>query len=418
MRLAHPLARVAGQTLLCSASLPLRFAAFACCGLLCPATGAAQAGVVSAIGAQISQTVSVGLDADAAAVSYDDYSKSRVATLTPSVRWETARSLVVANASLSQFESGHSSIQTGVAGSVLTPELLNVRGEFYGTFSSTRYRQSLAATNVYGVGRLHMAGTAGGGWVGAGGGFVAQNSGLPQVVTQLDGGLWARDEGVLYTFTVLPTRVGTEHYADITGAVRWESARGELSVSTGYRARPSDSLPGVQAWGEAWLTVWLGRRVAVVTGAGVFPFDAVQGLPGGRYASAGLRIVTRRPSTADPAVRAELTEPYELRRLTRATRDGLAADRFRVSDNGDGTHVLRLRIPSAHQVELMADFTDWTPVTLTPGPKAGEWSIALAIGPGVHRVNVRVDDREWEPPAGLPGVRDEFGGSVGILVVR
>ncbi len=387
-------------------------------GVSRPSLLAAQARAVSAIGQQIGETVSIGVDAGASAVTYDDYGKSSVATVTPSVRWETARTMVVANASLSQFESGHSSIQTGVAGSVLTPELFNVRGEVYGTFSTTRYRQSLAATDVYGVGRLHMAGTSGGGWVGAGGGFVAQNSGLPKAITQLDGGLWARDEGVLYTVTVLPTRVGSARYADITGGVRWEGTRGELAVSTGYRARPSDSLPGVQAWGEAWLTLWFGRRLAVITGAGVFPYDAVQGLPGGRYASAGLRIVTRRPAVGDPVLRAALTEPYELRRLSRAARGRLAAERFEVSDNPDGTRVLRLRIGSARRVELMADFTDWTTVPLTRGADGGEWSVALVIAPGVHRVNVRVDDGEWTVPDGLTAVRDEFGGAVGILIVR
>lgn len=418
MRVAHPVAGATCRTVshlltVARSALPLLAS-----GLLRPTSAVAQARAVGALGEQIGQTVSVGVDAGAAAVTYDDYGSSRVATVTPSVRWETARTMVVANASLSQFESGHTSIQTGVAGSVLTPEFWNVRGEVYGAFSSTRYRQSLAATDVYGVGRLHAAGPSGGVWVGAGGGFVAQNSGLPKAITQLDGGVWARDEGVLYTVTVLPTRVGAARYADITGALRWEGARGEFAVSTGYRARPSDSLPGVQAWGEAWLTVWLGRRLAVVTGAGVFPFDVVQGLPGGRYASAGVRLVTRRASVGDPVLRAELTEPYELRRLARAGRGRLAAEQFQVSDNPDGTRVVRLRVPGAHHVELMADFTDWTPVSLTRTPNSGEWSAALVIGPGVHRVNVRVDDREWEVPEGLTSVRDEFGGAVGIFVVR
>ncbi|HEY0779682.1 MAG TPA: glycogen-binding domain-containing protein [Gemmatirosa sp.] len=378
----------------------------------------AQMHTVSAIGQQIGQTVSLGLDAGASQVSYDDYETSRVASVTPSVRWETARTMVVANASLSQFESGHTSLQSGVAGSLLSPEFLNMRAEAYGTFSNTRYLSSLAATNVYGVGRLHFVGTGIGAWVGAGGGFVSQNSGLPRSVAQLDGGLWARDDGVQYTLTVLPTRVGPWNYTDVTGAVRWEGTHGELSVTTGYRAHPSDSVPGLQAWAEAWLTVWLGRRVAFVTGAGMFPFDAVQGLPGGRYASAGLRLVTRRPPVSDPALRAELTEPYELRRLERAARGRVAIERFQVRDNADGSRELHLRVAGAKHVELMADFTDWAPVPLARTSTADEWATTVVIGRGVHRVNVRVDDREWEVPDGLTAVRDEFGGAVGILVVR
>jgi hypothetical protein len=40
------------------------------------------------------------------------------------------------------------------------------------------------------------------------------------------------------------------------------------------------------------------------------------------------------------------------------------------------------------------------------------------IAPGVHRVNVRADGGPWRPPPGLSVVRDEFGGEVGLLVVR
>jgi hypothetical protein len=42
----------------------------------------------------------------------------------------------------------------------------------------------------------------------------------------------------------------------------------------------------------------------------------------------------------------------------------------------------------------------------------------LVIAPGVHRVNIRVDGGAWRPPPGLSVVRDEFGGEVGLLVVR
>lgn len=418
MRVAHRLARVAGRSLLSPWHVVVPAGSLFAFGILHAVPATAQPRVVSAIGQQIGEAVSVGVDAGAAAVAYDDYSGARVATLTPSVRWESARAMVVANASLSQFETGHTSLQSGVAGSLLSPEFLNLRAEAYGTFSTTRYLQSLAATNVYGVGRLHAAGANGGAWVGAGGGFVSVNSGFPRSVTMLDAGLWARDEGVQYTVTVLPTRVGDWSYADITGAVRWEGPRSELAFSTGYRARPSDSIPGVQAWAEAWLTVWLGRRLAVVTGAGVFPFDAVQGLPGGRYASAGLRVVTRRARVGDPALRAELTEPYELRRLARSARGRVAIERFQVTTHPDGTRELRLRIPGARHVELMADFTEWNPVALSPVPASEDWCIVVPIGPGMHRVNVRVDDHEWEVPIGLTSVRDEYGGAVGLLVVR
>lgn len=402
MRVAHPIAGA------------LLFAA----GTLDPVPGAAQGRALGAIGHQIGQSVSAGVDAGAAAIAYDDYGASRVESVTPSVRWETARSMVLANASLSQFESGRTSLQTGVTGSFLTPEFWKLRGEAYGAFSSTRYMQQLAATSVYGIGRLHLAGPTAGAWLGAGGGFVSRGSRLPDAISQADVGAWTRDDALVYTLDIQPTRVGNTRFADVTAGARWEGTRAEVAVSSGYRARPSDDLPGVQAWGEAWLTLWLGRRAAVVAGAGVFPFDVVQGLPGGRYASAGLRLVTRRPSVGDPALRAELTESYELQRLARAARGRAPLDRFVVADNPDGTRLLRLRVSGARRVELMADFTDWTAMTLTPGAAAGEWCLVAVIGPGVHRVNVRVDDGAWTVPQGVPTVSDEFGGTAGIFVVR
>ena len=66
----------------------------------------------------------------------------------------------------------------------------------------------------------------------------------------------------------------------------------------------------------------------------------------------------------------------------------------------------------------MADFTDWTPMPLAPGGAADEWCMAVVIGPGVHRVNVRVDEGAWAVPEGLTAASDDFGGSAGIFVVR
>ena len=51
--------------------------------------------------------------------------------------------------------------------------------------------------------------------------------------------------------------------------------------------------------------------------------------------------------------------------------------------------VLRVRASGARTVELMADFTDWEPVTLTPGAAGFERAFTLAAG--THRVVVRID---------------------------
>ena len=148
-------------------------------------------------------------------------------------------------------------------------------------------------------------------------------------------------------------------------------------------------------------------------GAGIFPADVLQGLPGGRYGSAALRVGTRRALTSDPALRAELTLPYEMERLRRNARPGA----FSALLNPDGTRTLRVVVPGARRVELMGDFTDWVPVALVPGP-GNTWAFEVFLAPGVHRVNLRVDGGEWLVPPGLAAARDEFGGEVGLLVVQ
>lgn len=380
-------------------------------------------GTLGDIGQEISRRVNASVDAGAAVVTYDDFPRSSVISVSPTVRVEGARTMVLARGAFSQFASGNTSIQAELAGSVVSPELFKVRGELFGTASATRYIRDLAATNLFGVGRLHAAGPTAGAWVGTGLGFVAQGTRLPVDVSLLDVGAWAREGSLTYTLTVQPTRVGATRYADAVAGARWQGSLGELAVSSGYRARANDSLPGVRAWGEASVTVWLNTRLAVVGGAGVFPFEPVQGLPGGRYASAGLRVAQRRPAVSDPTLRAELTLPYEVRRL----HTGARADLFDVGDNDDGSRTLRLRVPGAHRVELMGDFTAWTPVPLTRlgAPVGGRdaaavdvWAVTVVLSPGVHRVNVRVDGGAWQAPPGLSVMRDDFGGSVGLLVVR
>lgn len=375
------------------------------------------------IGQEIGRRVNASVDAGAAVVTYDDFLRSRVVSVTPAVRIEGARTMVLARGAFSQFASGNTSIQAALAGSLVSPELWGVRGELLGNASTTRYARSLAATNLFGAGRLHLAGTTAGAWAGAGLGLVAQGTKLPVDVGQLDLGVWAREGPLTYTLTLQPTRVGASRFADAAAGARWQGALGELAVSSGYRARARRSLPGVRAWAEAWATVWLNSRLAVVGGAGVFPYEPVQGLPGGRYASAALRVAQQRPAVSDPTLRAELTLPYEVRRLHRGAR----AELFYVGDNDDGSHTLRVRVPGAHRVELMGDFTDWTPVPLTrvavaPGgreaPATDVWAVTVVLSPGVHRVNVRVDGGAWQAPPGLSAVHDDFGGSVGLLVVR
>jgi hypothetical protein len=65
----------------------------------------------------------------------------------------------------------------------------------------------------------------------------------------------------------------------------------------------------------------------------------------------------------------------------------------------------------------MADFTDWVAVPLVRTP-AGVWEINLPISGGQHRLNVRLDGGDWVVPTNVARVTDEFGGVVGLVLVR
>lgn len=376
------------------------------------ATLAAGAATAALAPASTLAQVTLSLDVGGATVAYNDFLRSVVGTVTPSVLLERGRATFLARGAYSRFESGTESIQGVIAGSVLSPAVWKLRGEIGGSAATTQYRGTSAATNVVGGGRLHVAESDRGLWLGANVGGVAQRFLFPDDLVQLETGGWFRANDAVVTLQFTPTRVGEAEYVDAVAGVRWLAPRGELSVSTGYRN--GDVGDGVNRWAEVGFTAWVKRRVAFVGGAGVFPAEIVRGLPGGRYLSVAMRVASRPPTGSNPDLVARLLLPYELRGLRRS---GEAAERFVVATESDGTRTLRVRVPGARRVELMADFTDWTPVPLARGP-GDTWVVNVFLAPGVHRVNLRVDGGAWAPPPGLTAVRDEFGGEVGLLVVQ
>jgi hypothetical protein len=46
------------------------------------------------------------------------------------------------------------------------------------------------------------------------------------------------------------------------------------------------------------------------------------------------------------------------------------------------------------------------------------WTVTLPLSTGAYQMNVRVNGGEWLVPPGLTPLKDEFGGTTGLLVVR
>jgi hypothetical protein len=85
----------------------------------------------------------------------------------------------------------------------------------------------------------------------------------------------------------------------------------------------------------------------------------------------------------------------------------------------DSLHLRRIRVwaPGAERVEMMADFVDWIPVPLIRQAN-GEWQGYYRVPPGAHRLNLLIDGKELDVPVNLVRVRDDFSGTVGLIIVR
>ena len=174
-----------------------------------------------------------------------------------------------------------------------------------------------------------------------------------------------------------------------------------LSTSRTFRDRRDSATTAERGlvWGSVNASFSLNSRLAIIAGAGTRPQTSKH--PGGsRFATFGVRL--------SPA--ALLREPLP-------APVSPAASSFAVEPIEPGLYRFVLRIPGARTVELSGDFNEWTPTSMTQSAP-DVWEVAMPLNAGTHRVNVRVNGDRWSAPPGLPAVRDEFNGTVGILVIR
>jgi hypothetical protein len=202
-------------------------------------------------------------------------------------------------------------------------------------------------------------------------------------------------------------------YTDTQASLSWKGDAVDLGALLGFRL--GDQLTTLNANARSWASVsgvlWLTPRMGVAVGGGSYPVDPTQGFPGGRFVSLSLRFGQRRPmqtqsdqsSQQSPAVMAPEIAP--------------AAARFLVSRGGGDLVTLQVSVPGARLVEINGDFTNWIPVPLVAA--AGDkWSVSVPIKTGKYQMNMRVDGGEWIVPPGLLSMVDEFGGTVGLLVIE
>ena len=299
--------------------------------------------------------------------------------------------------------SGSATIIGGARAPIARRWLLEGSAELFGV-AGTSVRGAVAAT---GSGRAIWMPGAGGIWVSGAASMARREAGgLPAHAAEA-GAWWSwsrgrvsatvvdqRAKAQLFAGPLRTVLVGTlpVHYQEGTLAARLEGDATSLELSAGIRRDP-DAASVYEPTFALTAAFWQTERRAWTVSLSRLPPDWVRGADAAQWIAVGLRLYEPRPATA----RAARIRPV-----------------ISVSA-GDQQRVVLVRAPGARTVELMADFTDWTPVPLRA---LGDlFQREMDVASGTHRVVVRLDGGPWRPATNTPAVDDDLGGRVGLLVV-
>jgi hypothetical protein len=299
--------------------------------------------------------------------------------------------------------TGSVSLTGGVRAPLFRSWLTEGAGELSGVAGSTARSAATASASA----RVLRIVGQGGGWVRATSSMARREAGnLPGQSAEL-GAWWSwtggrlnvslleqRAKGQLFTGPFRRQLIGTipVRYAEGLVGLRLEGDDRALDVAFGTRRDP-DAVRLYEPLLNVTAAFWRSETRAWTISVSRMPPDFVRGADAARWVAVGMRFNEPTPARA----RAARIQPI-----------------VQLSGMGD-ERVLRIRAPGARRIELMADFTEWSPVTLTPTGSAFEKSVTLT--PGSHRVLIRVDGGPWRPAANTPAVDDDLGGRVGLLVV-
>lgn len=353
------------------------------------------------------QRIAASVDLQDTRLRYADTVKATAAGITPSVRADWDLATISAYGTYARLANAWSADGSAEA-SLFTPTRHGWSGELSGELGGSTHEDRTRTAAAMAIGRLHLDGASVGAWLGAGGGATSDGF-VWRDVRQGEAGLWLARGPASLTLSALPATVDDSiRYTDLAAQGSWHAGRLELDALIGSRAgaRLPDIASDATTWGSATVALWVMSRAAIVASAGTYPVDYTQGFPGGRFASIGVRLaLTRRPERSGADV------PLG----TMATGNGVSE--LRVSPVAHGVTTIRARASGARSVEIMGDLTGWKARRLTPATD-GWFSVTMPASAGTSQIMLRINGGAWGPPTGLPMVRDEFGGTAGVLVIE
>ena len=189
---------------------------------------------------------------------------------------------------------------------------------------------------------------------------------------------------------------------DLTLNARWNLDRLEFAGEAGHRVgQVSDVTRDSRFWSSGTMTMWVAPRAAIVAGGGRQPSNPARGIPARTFGSLGMMLAYSPSRHATPV----------------SAMNTVAVRTFESRSVADGMQRIIVRVARVEAVDVMGDFSDWAPLTMT---RRGRdlWELTVPISAGRHQINIRTDGGKWVAPPGLPKSNDLFSGEVGVLIVK
>ena len=216
----------------------------------------------------------------------------------------------------------------------------------------------------------------------------------PEVIVPVPGAIAVQDT-VMLPDTV--TRFGRREISDVGLGMSW--TRRALGIEAGAHFGLVGALRRVDPLGTLRISYAVTSRLSAIGALTSRTAVPTRDLPATQMVTLGLRI------SGSHAV------------SDRSGRSPATAAELRVARDAAGRLTISIRAPRAERVQIAGEFTQWAPLDLER-LRGGWWQLRVRTPRGTHRVSVRIDGGRWMAPPGLPPVQDEFGGTVGLLVVQ